>query len=339
MVRAWAKGKSWRRTAQDVVLLPWVSLDLIHLETDRCIHPVDDVARYEPDDLSHDVWERAKGYVRALRDTRPHSFVARCRFADAEGRETFEECPMVVSLPSEGQQWGQHASPHYQGRGGYGGARSGSPASHITDQEISVMAMGLNLMRDLKDAYQEDKREDRRTIQAYQAREVETIKIFQGLMQDQAKQEREQLWEQGKIAALKIIAGRVAKIAPIVGVQLSQIAAQYMSGGGRKKTPREELAFETLRGILRRAKAQGADSPEKLFDMLKMMGIGENDDLREDIVKLLIEITIDDKRKELAAQSLAPDDVLVADKKPAANEEGGGSPLGGDGDEDENEET
>lgn len=350
MVRAWAKGKAWRRSGQASVTLPWVSIDLVHVETDRVIHPYDDVGGYggQPDDLSHDLWERAKGYVRMLRRTDPVAFIAKCRFADAEGRETFEECPMVATLPPEDQQWGQHASPHYQGRGhglGYGAAgagRYGTPAGHITEQEISVMAMGMNLLRDLADNYKEDKREDRATIRAYQAREVDTIKIFQGLMQDKAKQEREQLWEQGKIAALKMIAGRLSKIAPIVGVQLSQIAGRYMGGGARKQTPREELAFETLRGILRRAKSQGADTPDKLFKMLEMMGIGENDELREDIVKLLIEITIDDKRRELGAQAagLAPDaDVLVAEEKPAnAGADDESSPLGGDddvGDDDE----
>ena len=346
MIRVWAKGKSWRRSGQGSVTLPWVSLDLVHVETDRVIHPYDDVGGYlQPDDLSHDLWERAKNYVRMLRDNRPHSFVARCRFADAEGRETFEECPMVVTLPPEDQQWGQHASAHYQARG-YGGSRGalggGSPAPHITGQEIDVMAMGLNLMRDLADSYKEDKREDRRMIQAYQNRELETIRLFQGLMEDKAKQEREQLWETGKIAALKIIAGRVAKIAPIVGVQLSQIASNFMGGGGRKKTGREELAFETLRGILRRAKSQGADTPEKLFKMLEMMGIGENDELREDIVKLLIEITIDDKRRELGAQAagIASDaDVLIAEKKPANAADGEeSSPLVSDDDDEDEDE-
>ncbi len=349
-VRAWAKEKAWRRHGQAKVMLPWVSIDLVHVETDRVIHPYDDVGGYteQPDDLSHDLWERAKGYTRMLRDNRPHAYAARCTFADAEGRNTFEECPMVVALPPEDQQWGQHASPHYQraGFGGssYGGSRYNSPAPHITGQEIDVMAMAFTLVRDLTDNYKEDKREDRSTIRAYQSREVETIKIFQQLMQDKAAQERAELWEKGKIAALKMIAGRLSAIAPVVGMQISSIAANYMGGGnGRKKTPREELAFETLRGILRRAKSNGADTPEKLFNMLKMMGIGEEDELREDIIKLLMEISVDDNRRKIGAEAagLAPGaDVLIPSEEPAnaGNDDADdGGPLAGDGDEDEDD--
>lgn len=335
MIRAWASGKAWRRTGQESVKLPWVSIELLDIESDRCVHPVDDVSGWKPDDLSHDLWERAKGNVRMMRDTRPRSFALRCRFADAEGRESFEECPITVVLPPEDQQWGQHASSHYQAvrGGGYGAgamSRYSSPAPHITGQEIDVMAMGLNLIRDLAGQMQEDKREDRRMIQAYQSREIETMRIFQGLMEDKAEQERKQLWETGKLKALELIAGRLSKIAPPVLMQIGQAASGYL-GGGRKRTEREELAFDTLRGVIKRAKAKGADTPQKLLSVLEMMGIGEDDEIRDDIITLLTEMEVDEQRKKLERAASLSSEVLIP-KEPAngGEDEDEGGPLGGE---------
>jgi hypothetical protein len=180
----------------------------------------------------------------------------------------------------------------------------GRPNPHHVAQEIDFMNLALNMVRECHNMVMHRSREDASTIQRYQSQEVQLIQLTKDLMEDKREQERKDWMESAKVGALKMIAERVGVVAPPVLMRLQQWAAHKL-GDGKKRTEREELAFGTLRGLVKRVQLQikrmggNERDPAALMNALKMMGIDEDDEILDDIRSLLIEFEIDEQTQKV----------------------------------------
>lgn len=302
IVRVWHGGKLFPgdKTGDPPHNLPWLTIEVYDVQNGIVIHRIDYLPPSQDDDaLTHEIWGRILSTARAYDDAQPHYFAVRCHFTDQNGRMSDDTwMSSSVLIPRQNGDFGAHTG--MQARAAIGFGRNHS-APHHAMQEIDMAAMFMHGIDRLMQRFENDLERKDVELARYQAREVTVMELHGELMKDVRREKREEAEFDMKMTMLKNGLERLAPMMSYGGMKIIEYANAKLNAK-TPKSAREERSFETLRTILTGLKASGqASTPEKLFATLKMIGIGP--DVQNDLMGLLFEIEVDERRRIAEAQT------------------------------------
>ena len=296
MVRTWHGGKpvAPEKYGDPPIVLPWLTMEVYDLHSGIVVHRVDYLPPDQDDDaLVHEVWERIIRTVRAYDDASAHHFGVRCHFNDQAGHmaeDTWMSGSVIV--PKKNGDFGAHTGLQARAALGYG---RNHPAPHHAMQEIDMAAMYMHGIDRMFQMYDRAEQRNVDELQRYRDRETQVMELHRDLMKDTVAEKRAEKEFEIKMRALEAGLEKLAPMLSYGGMKLIEIANAKLNQK-TARSPREEQSFETMRLVLQSLKASGkASSPAALFATLKEMGLGP--DVQEQIMKLLFEVEVDERRR------------------------------------------
>jgi hypothetical protein len=307
-IESWHKGKGFRHEGK-IVNGTWRALFLVDCDREYVVLTRDDLdPGIDDEDLVNEVWQKIVSYTNGLGDGMPHHSRVECHFSHECGWQGADVWTGNLMLPTSTAGYGDAGSGSMGGGYyGYGGAPQSLAAPQsfmatVHKDRIDVMAIALNMMREAGGFMMDTMRELRVQVQRYQDREGQFIEMWQDAEDRKSKRAIEATESAYKLRAMDLLVGRLSAILPVVGLKLSRWITSKMSDGEAKRTPREERAYATLKGLIESFQKSGvAPNAEALVNHLNMMGV--TGDLQRDLMELIEEFVVEEQRKKLESES------------------------------------